>query len=87
MQVRIGNTLSTPKKINGGSPQGSILGNYLFCITTDQLEQGIDYSEAERDEQGRLQMGTPDRPPEPHRARRNQNTESDPIPIGYQQPL
>ena len=44
MQVRIGNTLSTPQKINGGSPLGSILGNYLFCITTDQLEQGIDYS-------------------------------------------
>ena len=75
MQVRIGDTLSTPKK-NGGSPQGSILGNYLFCITTDRLEQGIDYSGAERDELGRLQMGTPDRPPEPHCARSNQNTES-----------
>ena len=37
MSVRIGTTFSEPKLINGGSPQGSILGNYLFCMTTDKL--------------------------------------------------
>ena len=37
MSVRIGTTLSDPRPINGGSPQGSILGNYLFCMTTDNL--------------------------------------------------
>ena len=37
MKVRIGNITSTPRKISGGSPQGSILGNVLFCMLTDQL--------------------------------------------------
>ena len=32
MQVRIGDTLSPPENINGGSPQGSILGNYMFDL-------------------------------------------------------
>ena len=54
MQVRIGSTLSDPRNINGGSPQGSILGNYLFCITTDRLEQGIDYRGAVKDRNGNL---------------------------------
>ena len=31
--------MSEPRLICGGSPQGSILGNYLFCITTDGLGQ------------------------------------------------
>ena len=35
MSVKIGKTLSTPRNVPGGSPQGSILGNYLFCATTD----------------------------------------------------
>ena len=37
MAVRLGSDLSTPRLIKGGSPQGSILGNYLFCMTTDCL--------------------------------------------------
>ena len=37
MCVRIGRELSEPRAINGGSSQGSFLGNYLFCITTDWL--------------------------------------------------
>ena len=35
MSVRIGNTYSAPKTVPGGSPQGSILGNFLFCSTTN----------------------------------------------------
>lgn len=37
MSVKIGEARSTPRRVNGGSPQGSILANYLFCVTTDQL--------------------------------------------------
>ena len=36
--------MSRPRPVPGGSPQGSILGNYLFCMTTNDLTQNIDYS-------------------------------------------
>ena len=45
MSVRIGSNYSNPRPINGGSPQGSILGNYLFCITTDNLGVRADQEE------------------------------------------
>ena len=35
MSVRVENTFSEPRSAPGGSPQGSILGNFLFCATTD----------------------------------------------------
>ena len=37
MRVKIGSELSTPRTVPGGSPQGSILGNFLFCVTTNEL--------------------------------------------------
>ena len=37
MSVRIRDTMSHPRPVPGGSPQGSILGNFLFCVTTDQF--------------------------------------------------
>ena len=39
MRVKIGTALSEPRNVLGGSPQGSILGNILFCITTDFLDE------------------------------------------------
>ena len=44
MSVRFSGTYSEARAVPGGSPQGSIPGNYLFCATTDQLAQNIDYS-------------------------------------------
>ena len=43
MWAKIGDVLSSPRNINGGSPQGSILGCLLFSITTDGLDRNIDY--------------------------------------------
>ena len=37
MQVKIGDTYSAPRTVPGGSPQGSILGNFLFCATSDEF--------------------------------------------------
>ena len=35
MSVKIGDVFSETRKVNGGAPQGSLLGNFLFCLTTD----------------------------------------------------
>ena len=35
MSVKVENSYSVPRPAPGGSPQGSILGNFLFCATTN----------------------------------------------------
>ena len=57
MSVKIGSTLSVPRDVNGGSPQGSILGTYLFNITTDRLTSGIEYGDDGVDMNMRLERG------------------------------
>lgn len=37
MVIRSGQKLSTERKILGGSPQGTKLGNYLFCASIDDI--------------------------------------------------
>ena len=37
MTVKIGSDYSDPLPVNGGSPQGSILGCFLFCATINKL--------------------------------------------------
>ena len=39
MSVKFGETFSTPRNVPGGSPQGSILGNFLFCATTNEFAE------------------------------------------------
>ena len=38
MQIKAGDEKSDKRLVKGGSPQGTLLGNYLFVITTDDLE-------------------------------------------------
>ena len=43
MTVRVGNCWSQPKPVTGGCPQGSILGVFLFNVTTDDLEDSSEF--------------------------------------------
>ena len=39
MAMKVGSITSTPRAIRGGSPQGTRLGNYLFTIATEGIEE------------------------------------------------
>ena len=41
MRIKIDGNLSEPKTLRGGSPQGSILGCFLYCITTQQINNSL----------------------------------------------
>ena len=38
MSVHVKGVASTPRSVPGGAPQGSVLGSFLFCATTDSLD-------------------------------------------------
>ena len=38
--MKVDQTWSSPLEVHGGVPQGSILGVFLFNVTTDDLEDG-----------------------------------------------
>ena len=40
MRFKAANALSTPRQLRGGSPQGTLLGNFMFVMTTNKLEIG-----------------------------------------------
>ena len=39
MRVKVGSTLLSPHLVKGGSPQGTRLGNYLFTVTIEAIEE------------------------------------------------
>ena len=75
MTVRVGSEWSRKRDVSGGCPQGSILGVFLFNLTTDDLED--DFEEFKRRRFGELPGGgndemdgteapsSPARPPTP----------------------
>ena len=48
MSVRVGDVWSDPRQVSGGCPQGSILGVFLFNVTTEDLEEEFEAYEASR---------------------------------------
>ena len=40
MKVRVGTAFSSIRPINGGSPQGCVSANALFCATIEFLQEG-----------------------------------------------
>ena len=60
MTVRVGESWSLPRVVNGGCPQGSILGVFLFNVTTEDLEEGF-----EKFERARLSIADPPVSPDP----------------------
>ena len=48
MSVRVGQEWSEPLDVNGGCPQGSVLGVRLFNATTDDLEDEFEHLERDR---------------------------------------
>ena len=41
MVIKDGNVLSTPQDMPGGAPQGTKLGNFLFCVTVERILDGL----------------------------------------------
>ena len=39
MKVKLGESLSSEKRVPGGAPQGTKSGNFLYCITVDGIER------------------------------------------------
>ena len=44
MRFKMNGTLSTTRGVNGGSPQGTRLGNFLFIVSINRIEEGQDFT-------------------------------------------
>ena len=47
MRFKVGSAFLSDREIRGGSPQGTKLGNFLFVVTIDCLEEGRDFTPPE----------------------------------------
>ena len=45
MTVKVGLARSSPRVVSGGAPQGSLLGPFLYCLTTDGLGNGTNMTD------------------------------------------
>ena len=54
LRARIGSTLSDSLDIKGGSLQGTLLGNLLFTLTTDSIEEGRGVDEVHENNRAEL---------------------------------
>ena len=51
MHFKVNATLSSPRHVRGGSPQGTRLGNFLFIITIEDIENSVPRAIAEEREE------------------------------------
>jgi hypothetical protein len=65
MQLKVGNAWSTPLPVAGGVPQGSLIGVFLFNVTTDDLENGEDVHDSDPLAEGTEAEERGEQPPEP----------------------
>ena len=49
MRVKVGSTLSSPRMINGGAPQGSCAGVQMYTVGTDDVGDGLVWVEQQQD--------------------------------------
>ena len=42
MRVCVGETLSTPRPVNGGAPQGSCAGEQMYTVGINDIDAGLD---------------------------------------------
>ena len=82
MSVRVGDHWSEPLPVNGGCPQGSVLGVLLFNTTTDCLED--DFVKHDRT---RLGLNNPASPPEPVPSAIPEGSSATSSPAGLSVPL
>ena len=41
MRVKVGETLSSPRPVNGGAPQGSCAGVQIYTVGTDDVDADV----------------------------------------------
>ena len=69
MQYRAGSALSSKRALRGGAPQGTLLGNYLFILTTNNIEEKWqEAQETSEESEPPIQLdeapGTPEKSPQ-----------------------
>lgn len=61
MCVRSGNVISSKRDVRGGSPQGTKLGNLLFCLSIDDIADGTMTEESRENDGNISERSSPER--------------------------
>ena len=59
MRIKVGDTLSDPRPICGGSPQGCVSANALFCATIQYLQEGEVMQERDEADASMIRVSVP----------------------------